>query len=207
MSGNDATMNAPAKHTDGKGRLRKIAVLAIVAFSCWLYGLIVFAQDTAWLVPSEDRVETDAIVVLTGGADRIKTGFELLEQGYAEKLFISGVYHGVEVRELLKRREKASDDLECCIVLGHRAENTRGNAIETRDWLAKQGYASARLVTANYHLRRAMLEFRRAAPHIRVIGHPVVPSGRDFTRWWADGRTALLLAREYNKYIAAFLTA
>ena len=33
MNGYDATMNAPAKHTAGKGRLRKITVLAIIAYS------------------------------------------------------------------------------------------------------------------------------------------------------------------------------
>ena len=44
--------------------------------------------------------QTDAIVVLTGGSSRLEEGVNLLMQRKAKKLFVSGVYRGVDVRRL-----------------------------------------------------------------------------------------------------------
>ena len=40
--------------------------------------------------PADDR-PTDAIVVLTGGANRIERGLDLLQRGRAKRLLVSGV--------------------------------------------------------------------------------------------------------------------
>ena len=77
------------------------AILLGLAFLAWSGGLIWFAQT----IPREegwaDRA-TDAIVVLTGGSDRIATGVQLLSEGLGRTLFVSGVHQGVELREMLR---------------------------------------------------------------------------------------------------------
>jgi uncharacterized SAM-binding protein YcdF (DUF218 family) len=145
----------------------------------------------------------DAIVVLTGGSKRLETGFDLLEAGIAKKLFISGVYRGVEVKELLNQWKKESQShLDCCVELGFEADDTIGNAKETIKWLEQQGYHSIYLVTANYHMKRAMKDFETFDPDIEIIPYPVLPEGPDMKDWWRDTTYRSLILREYMKYMA-----
>lgn len=153
-------------------------------------------------LPKEDML--DAIVVLTGGSNRLQTGFDLLAQGRGKKLFISGVYQGVEVRELLAQsRKNDHKGLDCCVVLGFEADDTAGNADETAAWMKAEGYTSFYLVTSHYHMKRALLEIGRAAPELQVRPWPVVPEGLDLGNWWREPKVRSLIIREYSKYLAA----
>ncbi|QJE71817.1 YdcF family protein [Aerophototrophica crusticola] len=183
---------------------RTLAVLAAIV-GVWLAGLFVFVASLPRNPPA-DGVTTDAIVVLTGGSERLGVGFALLRDGRAKKLFISGVYRGVEVRELLDRARQG-EDLECCVVLGYEADDTEGNAVETARWVRAEGYRSLRLVTANYHMPRSLVEFRRALPDVEVVPHPVVPPRVRLERWWNWPGTAELVVGEYNKFLLAYLRA
>ena len=65
----------------------------------WLAGLLWFATPPA----GESRVSpTDAIVVLTGGSQRVQSGIELLREGKGRKLFVSGVNQQVDLEDLLR---------------------------------------------------------------------------------------------------------
>jgi len=187
---------------------RVLAALVLLALA-WAGGLVWFvATIPREEPPSADAAalqRTDAIVVLTGGSARLTTGLKLLAAGAARKLFVSGVYEGVDVQELLRLSRQAPSDVECCIVLGYAADSTLGNAYETEGWMSEQGYTSLRLVTANYHMRRSLLEFRMAMPEVAIIPHPVVPPNVHLTDWWLRRGTASLLITEYNKYLVAGL--
>lgn len=182
------------------GGLGMAALLA--AALMWTGGLVWFALG----VP--DRVEdpatpTDAIVVLTGGSRRLGVGLALLRQGRAKKLFVSGVHRGVDVAELLRVARQAPAEVECCIALGYAADNTAGNAAETQRWMAEQNFRSLRLVTANYHMRRSLLEFRHAMPGIAIVPHPVFPDPFQPSDWWRHGSALWVVVSEYSKYLAA----
>lgn len=181
---------------------RRLAGLAAAAAAGWTAGLIWFAGAIPDRVADPDT-PTDAIVVLTGGSDRLATGLGLLAEGRAQKLFVSGVYRGVEVAELLRLSRQAPEWLRCCIAVGYDAGDTAGNARETAAWMAEEGFTSLRLVTANYHLRRSLIEFARAMPKSEVVPHPVFPPGFKLQGWWRWPGTARLLVVEYNKYLAA----
>ncbi|MBI1206068.1 MAG: YdcF family protein [Azospirillum sp.] len=178
-----------------------------IAAVAWAVGLIWFAETIPREAPAPDSPEgqqiTDAIVVLTGGSERLSTGLELLGAGRAKKLFVSGVYHTVDVRELLLLSRQAPGELECCIELGYAADSTMGNAAETADWMAEENFTSLRLVTANYHMRRSLLEFRMALPRAEVLPHPVIPANVHLADWWQWPGTANLIVNEYNKYLIA----
>lgn len=184
----------------------------------WLIGLLFVATALAWsagflqfvaalpradATPPEGKV--DAIVVLTGGSGRLEAGLDLLEAGRAQKLFVSGVYHGVDVATLLTLSQTAPRDLDCCIALGYAAGDTTGNAQETAEWVAAEDFHSLLLVTANYHLPRSLLEFRAAMPDIAITAWPVHPPKVEIADWWRWPGTAKLLAGEYSKYLAAKL--
>ena len=188
----------------GTVRLFRVGALsAAILFLLWAAGFYRFAQQIPEILPPTTDV-TDAIVVLTGGAGRVHEGLSLLEEGAARKLFVSGVYRGVDVQALLRIARRAPGNLECCIVLGYTADSTRGNAEETAVWVREEGLQSIRLVTASYHMPRSLLEFRRELPaNVRILPHPVFPEQfrhSDWWRWWGSGWLAVL---EYNKYLLA----
>jgi uncharacterized SAM-binding protein YcdF (DUF218 family) len=164
-------------------------------------GLIRFAIPPA----AENRpAPTDAIVVLTGGSLRLASGIDLLREGRGRVLFVSGVDRQVGIEALLR---SAGDEtpkwLACCVVIGHQAQNTEGNAIETAVWMRREGYHSLRLVTSWYHMPRSLLEFGRAMPDLEIVPHPVFPDRVKQQNWWGRHGTAALLIGEYAKYVAA----
>ncbi|CAO3438289.1 YdcF family protein [Azospirillum endophyticum] len=178
---------------------------ALALAVAWLVGLFWYAADVPRSSPTGADAEraTDAIVVLTGGSNRLRTGLELLAAGRARKLFVSGVYDGVEVQELLKLSRHSPTEIECCITLGYSADSTIGNAYETADWMHDQGFRSLRLVTANYHMRRSLLELSMAMPDVELVPHPVVAPTVHLDDWWMWPGTANLLVNEYNKLLVA----
>lgn len=172
----------------------------LLLFALWLGGLMLYAADIPDHI-EDTTTHTDAIVVLTGGSERLDAGLSLLRQGLGDKLFVSGVYHGIDVAELLRLARQKPDQVECCIVLGHAADNTIGNAAETAQWMNKEGFRSLRLVTGNYHMRRSLAEFRSALPGVVIIPHPVFPDAVKRDQWWLWPGTAHLIISEYSKFL------
>jgi len=183
--------------------MKRIILLLLVLIAVWLGGLVRFAGEIPDAVSDPDS-QTDAIVVLTGGSQRIETGLELLAADKAKMLFISGVHTGIEVPELL-RTLGADESLAAKIVLGHEAADTRGNALETAGWMRAQGFHSMRLVTSAYHMPRSLLEFSRAMPDISIIPNPVFADNVKQGEWWAWPGTASLIVDEYVKYLVVLL--
>jgi uncharacterized SAM-binding protein YcdF (DUF218 family) len=183
-------------------------ILAVLGFClavlplAWLAGLVWFAAGIPSSVPDENAF-TDAIVVLTGGSLRVDSGLTLLLEGKAKRLFVSGVHQGVGREEMLRVSRQTPSWVACCVDLGHEAESTQGNALETREWMHRQRFRSLRLVTASYHMRRSLLEFHRVMPEITIIAHPVFPERVKQSEWWAWPGTASLIVGEYNKYLGA----
>lgn len=179
-------------------------LLALVAT-----GLLLWALGIPWfagLLPrsaADDGRTTDAIVVLTGGSDRLAVALDLLSADRARKLFVSGVYRGVDVRQLLDLSQHSPEDLSCCVVLGYEADNTRGNADETAAWMKAEGFTSLRLVTATYHMPRSLLEFRRTMPRVEIVPHPVFTDAFKRDDWWLWPGSSSLLISEYTKYLVA----
>jgi uncharacterized SAM-binding protein YcdF (DUF218 family) len=184
--------------------LRNLASIALLLVLILLAGLWRFAAAIPNEVTAPDRT-TDAIVVLTGGSLRVEGGLRLLAEGKAKKLFISGVYRGVDVTELLHVSRQTPDSVACCVILGHEADNTLGNARETAQWMESERYHSLRLVTASYHMPRSILEFTRVMPDIEIVPNPVFPEFLQEAPWWQSRRAALLITSEYIKYLAAIV--
>ena len=148
---------------------------------------------------------TDGIVVMTGGQQRLDDGLRLLTAQNGGKMLISGVGDGVNRAVLVQ--ELGLDDhkaelLFCCVELDFEAGNTRGNARVTRSWALSHDMGSLRLVTANYHMPRALLVFAREMPEFDLYQWPVTPADLDLSGWWRDRAMMRLLTREYAKYLA-----
>ena len=185
-------------------RFARLAGAALLLLLIWLGGLIYFTT----LIPdsvADPTTATDGIVVLTGGSERLREGFRLLADGKAKQLLISGVYHEANLTDLLREAPAGlSQQLkDCCITIGYRAGNTLGNATETAEWAAANNLHSLRLVTADYHMPRSLLEFSHALPGALIIAHPVFPEDVKSKEWWLWSGAAGQVVSEYHKYVAA----
>ena len=136
-----------------------IARLASFAVILWVLGFALFA--IALPQPAGDET-TDAIVVLTGGANRIERGLSLLAAHRAKRMLVSGVDRTVRPGELAAQTGTSPALFACCVDLGHEAIDTRSNADETARWLRRHHYASVRLVTTDWHMPRARFELGHA---------------------------------------------
>ena len=74
---------------------------------------------------------------------------------------------------------------------------------KTAEWARREGIGSLRLVTANYHMPRSLIEFRRALPGVAIVPHPVFPDRFKDREWWRWPGTLALMVREYDKYLLA----
>lgn len=77
-----------------------LVLVLVCGVAGWLYGLAAFIRMIPVTV-ADPASRTDAIVVLTGGKDRVATGLRLLVDNKAERVFISGVHPGVDAARLI----------------------------------------------------------------------------------------------------------
>jgi uncharacterized SAM-binding protein YcdF (DUF218 family) len=145
----------------------------------------------------------DGIVVLTGGALRISDALELLASGHGQRLLISGVNRMTRPNEIARLVPEHQRWFSCCVDLDHSSTNTIGNAIETRRWVEERQFKSLIVVTANYHMPRAMAELGHELPGVALVPYAVVSDRVRIENWWDNPATARLLILEYLKYIVA----
>jgi uncharacterized SAM-binding protein YcdF (DUF218 family) len=165
---------------------RFLAFLAIL----YVLGFVLFGVTLGKPAPS-DASRVDAIVVLTGGKGRIEQGARLLAEGKAKRMLIAGVDPSVRKLDLVKRLGGRKDLLRCCIDLGSESVDTRSNAEEANRWLKRRNYRSLRLVTSDWHMRRARYEFNRQLDPGTTIVADAVRTEPGFATLFA----------EYNKYL------
>jgi uncharacterized SAM-binding protein YcdF (DUF218 family) len=167
----------------------------------WALGWLWFSASVAAAKPQSPETRTDAIIVLTGGDKRVNTGLDLLADGKADYLFISGVNVKVKPEELIALWKGDHKKVLPKLTLGYTADSTASNATESQEWIKKNDIHSVRLVTANYHMARSMLLMQKESPDLDIIQHPVVP---DDLEPWKEQFWPLTF-QEYNKFLATWL--
>jgi len=144
------------------------------------------------------------VVALTGigSNERIGAGVNLLEAGRARRMLVSGVNREASREDIRAVSKAARRIYDCCVDLGFTAADTVGNARETAEWARAMRYDSLIVVTADYHMPRAMLELRSAMPEAKLQPYPVATSAFNVHRWWRSSKSARLMIVEYSKYLA-----
>lgn len=165
-------------------------IARLLAFLLLLYALGFFLFSVTLGRPAKAEAKTDAVVALTGGPGRIEHAMRVLAAGKAKRLLIAGADPSVTKADLVKRVGRARL-VKCCVDLGSESVDTRTNAEETERWLAPRKYRSIRVVTNDYHMRRARYEFRRTLGGKYEITFDAVPTEPRF----------MTLFGEYNDYV------
>ncbi|QIK78721.1 YdcF family protein [Sphingomonas piscis] len=167
-----------------------IARILSVLLLAYALGFAIFAT-TLGQPAAADAPATEAAVVLTGGAGRLEQGFRVMREQKARRMLVSGTDPLVTKADLARRNRGQGAILRCCVDLGTEAKDTRSNAEETGRWLKQQKLRSVRLITSDWHMRRARYEFRRVLGSDTLVVPDAVRTEPRF----------LTLFGEYNKYV------
>ncbi len=195
------TLEAPRSRR--RGILRFSLVILLLVLAATTTGFFVRFSQMVASTSLPDNPRADAIVVMTGGTERVAQAVKLLEGDWAGRLLISGVHPGTTIKQIASMTGTDTALFECCIDLDRLALNTEGNATETAAWVDQHGFDTLLLVTSAYHLPRASMELKSALPNVQLVPYPVYSAGLDLKGWYKDPATIRLLFREYVKYTLA----
>ena len=202
---------------------RAILVACVLALAVFIAGAQQFAHNirsAAAVAPAELEALGEngdlAVVVVTGSPGRIEAGFRLMLDHDASRMLISGTGDGVSKDDIMRIVAKGqsfdrailAERLDCCVDLGRKAVNTKGNASEATAWARTNGLDRMILVTADFHMPRTLIEFGRLMPDAQVLPFPVPTRSLGLdqtgaTQWWQSRDRILTVALEYGKYLAS----
>lgn len=172
----------------------RTAILLLVCFGWFWF--------KASATPPAAPAKVDAIIVLTGGSERVASGLRLLASGAAERLYVSGAGTDVTVADLLAQSPGIAVPDASKITLG-RARDTEENAAESAAWMAANNVLTARLVTSYYHMPRSQLLLEDEAPSVTFFPSPVEPETINRNNWWKSLHGVGVIGREFLKFLAA----
>jgi len=157
-------------------------------------------------------IKSPNIVILTGGANRIKDGLKIIQdfknsKNINYKILVSGTGMGFTKSSLKKKLGPNfnSQLIQCCIDLDGVSKNTLTNASETFKWTSKNDIKEFILITSNYHMPRAILEFKNVMPNLKIYTYAITPKNHDIENWLSSYQTFSLVFTEYCKFIIAGL--
>jgi uncharacterized SAM-binding protein YcdF (DUF218 family) len=165
---------------------RTASLLALI----YALGFVFFAL-TLGKPAATDTAPTEAAVVLTGGSNRIEHAIDVLKNHDAKRLLVAGADPSVTKADLARRIGGSRRLINCCVDLGSESVDTRSNAEEASRWLAQHHFTSVRLITSDWHMRRAAYEFRKLLGDKIILVTDGVRSEPSF----------ITLFAEYNKYV------
>jgi uncharacterized SAM-binding protein YcdF (DUF218 family) len=165
-----------------------------VTFIFAVLWLLVFYTPLVWYLARPLKIadkpqHADAIVVFAGGVgesgkagqgyeERVLHAVDLYKNGYAKNLiFSSGYTYALKEILIMKALAVSLGVPEQAIILEDKAKNTYENVIFTKDILNKEKQRKILLVSSPYHMRRALLIFKKEAKGIEVICTPIPYSG------------------------------
>lgn len=156
-------------------------------------GLDVVTQTLAdWLVVADPLQPADAILVLSGHAERLFAAYDLYRWGYAPRLLISNqrvgryvfkgqVFPSCLTAPLILRQLGVP---ESALLVLQEARGTYEEACAAATWMLRRNWRRLILVSSPYHMRRAVLTVRKQlrASDSKLIARPAPQS------WFGDSQ-------------------
>ncbi|WP_306015587.1 YdcF family protein [Oceanicaulis sp. MMSF_3324] len=177
---------------------RFLRLTAFILLTAFVVGFALFVRQARTFTP-DPAVAGQAIVVLTGGPNRVSTAAALLDAGNGGRLLISGVNPDSPPADIAAAAGASDALFDCCVDFGLQAADTIGNAAETAAWARQHRYERIIVVTSDYHMPRALLELQAAMPDVQLVAYGVPAPAP-----WSGGHEARRWLVEYVKYAAVY---
>ena len=194
---------------------RILKIFFIFSLSCTLaifFIQLFFFKEKVLSFQKYNDTKSSNIVILTGGTNRIKDGLNIINHFHKSKrtkfkILVSGTGKGFSKNSLIKQIGPNFNPklIECCIYLDSVSKNTLTNAIETSKWANKNDLKEFILITSNYHMPRAILEFKNVMPNHKIYTFPITPRKHNIKEWMRSYETFSLIFKEFCKYIISNL--
>ncbi len=193
-----------------KSRARRwLLVLAFAVILVVFHSQILGALG-GYLVHEDPPQKADAVLVLAGDGwgNRILTAAQLVRDGYAPKVLVSGPdgAYGLHESDLaIPFAVKHGYPQSYFVPVNHTGRSTRAEALEVMPEIRREGIRRMLLVTSNFHTRRAGRIFREVAPDLTILvvgapDHNYTPDG-----WWHNREAQKTFLTEWEKTIASWL--
>lgn len=163
------------------------------------------AGVTRYISPVDELKKADAIIAISGGETGTRTehAISLYKDGWAPKLIFSGdafdplsPSNADVMRQIATLNDVPSED----IFIEEDSDNTQENAENSSNIIEERGYKSVILVTADYHQRRAFIEFSdKLGEDIEIINSPTEEDQWDRNLWWVEPKGWYLTMSEFIK--------
>lgn len=206
----------------GRARGCLVAVTAVL-MAVTVGGVVVYVLRTPLLVGvgtfvyDTDPLESaDAIVVLSGGLDRLVEAVDLFRSGYAPIIVLTRPPENPVVGELQSRGVDVQDDLQVRLdylealgvpssattVLQQTVTSTHEEAELVAAWAKSEGVERILVVTTGFHTARARLAFSRSfrSQAAVLLFRASRTSGFDPAAWWHDRPGARTVLVELQKH-------
>ena len=162
-----------------------LLIILILIFSFIFFDFTKFCKNI--LLFQNNLIPSNNLVVLTGGTNRIKQTLNLfIEQSSKNyNLLISGAGKGFNkkiVSSLLPETDLYKNKLHCCIYIENKSKDTMSNALETYRWITKNNFKSITLITSDYHMQRALIEFKKILINIKIIPFVLKNNNQSLTK-------------------------
>ena len=143
-------------------RLIGISFCLVCLFVFSFFFILELRRVSAQLITSWDKdYKADCAVVLTGGAGRIREGFDLLSRGATRKLIISGVHSKAVLEEIFPQWPFYGNLNKEDVILEKLSTTTYGNAKQTQKLTQELQCKDMLLITSYLHMYRAEKVFRK----------------------------------------------
>jgi len=188
---------------------RWLFVLALAVVVAIFHSQILGALG-GYLVHEDPPQKADAVLVLAGDGwgNRILTAAQLVRDGYAPKVLVSGpdgAYGLYESDLAIPFAVKHGYPQAYFVPVNHARRSTRAEAVALLPEIRREGIRRLLVVTSNFHTRRAGQIFRDVAPDLTtlVVGAP----DRNYTPhgWWHNREGQKTFVTEWEKTIAGWL--
>ena len=188
-----------------------LIILTTSFLAYFIFGLIEYKEKILSTIKYMSKKSSN-IVILTGGTNRINDGLKIINKfekssTFNSKILVSGTGKGFTKISLEKKLsfDFDLDLIKCCVELDSISTNTYSNAYETLKWAKKNNIKKFILITSNYHMPRAFLEFKNRMPNLKIFTYPITPNKHDVKMWLSSFQTFSLIFSEYCKYLIAKL--
>jgi uncharacterized SAM-binding protein YcdF (DUF218 family) len=191
-----------------KHRIAWLALAAVVVLAA-VFRVSLLSALGLYLVKTDPLEKADIAVVLAGDGSghRILKAAELVREGYAPKLLVSGPggeygYHECDLA--IPFAVKAGYPESMFVHLENDAHSTKEEAQATVAEVRRLGAHRVLLVTSDYHTRRAGKIFRAAAPDLVF---EVVAARDEYFHagdWWRDREGQKTFVIEWLKTVTSW---
>ena len=185
------------------------ALLVVYLVAPWL-----LARLGEALVNNQPPQKADAVIVLAGDAvgNRILKGVELVQQGFAPVIYVSGPegYYGHSEDQLaIEFAVKRGHPSQWFVGVPNHAESTLDEARIMLPILRAKGVRRVLLVTSNFHTARAARIFRRIAqadaPAMEIVSVAAKDASFAPQGWWNNRRGQKVFFYEASKTFADYV--